>query len=143
MLHYTQSTIHSYIILIGLERGDSGCWIIDPENGDLYGHIVAGCSESRVGYMVPAYKIFRDIRRQLGGTIRLAAKDPTWRTNNPSLCTQDKAMTKASKAFHDPSMLFGVNMADEEMIKYLEAENVAFADMAVSSLLLLLSQNMN
>jgi hypothetical protein len=119
-----------------LARGDSGCWIIDPENGDLYGHIVAGCSESRVGYLVPAHRIFHDIRRQLGGTIRLAAKPPTLRTGTPSLSTQDETASMSSKALHDPSLLLGMNLADEEMIRYLKITNVAFADMAVSFLLL-------
>jgi hypothetical protein len=136
MLHHLRNTIHFYIMLTRSVRGDSGCWIINPENGDLYGHIVAGCSESQVGYLVPAYRIFRDIKRQLGGTIRLAAKNPTLRTDAPSLYTRDEATSMSSNAFHDPSMLVGMNMTDEEMIRYLRIENVAFADMAVSLLLL-------
>jgi hypothetical protein len=136
MLHHLQNTIYLHVMLTGLVRGDSGCWIIDPENGDLYGHIVAGCSESQVGYLVPAYRIFGDIRRQLGGTIQLAAKTPTLRTNTPSLSTQDETISISSKAFHDLSMLSGMNLADEEMIRLLKLENVTFADMAVSFLLL-------
>jgi hypothetical protein len=85
--------------------------------------------------LVPAHRTFRDISRQLGGTIELAAKSLTLRTGAPSLYTKNEATSVSSKAFHDPSMLLGMNMADEEMIRYLKIENVAFADMAVSFML--------
>jgi hypothetical protein len=56
--------------------------------------------------------------------------------DTPSLCIQDEGISMSSKAFHDPSMLFGMNKSDEEMIGCLKIENIGFADMAVSILLL-------
>ena len=53
---------------MNLVDGDSGAWILDAVTGDLYGQVVAGLSGGVAAYIVPAYKIFDDIRRVLGPT---------------------------------------------------------------------------
>lgn len=46
--------------------GDSGAWIVNAQNGDIYGHIVAGDTTSGLAYIIPAYKVFDDIRLRFG-----------------------------------------------------------------------------
>jgi hypothetical protein len=45
-----------------LSKGDCGSWVVDAENGDVYGHIVAGSPESGVAYIVPAYHVYEDLK---------------------------------------------------------------------------------
>lgn len=103
--------------------------MIDPQNGNLYGHIVAGCPESRVGYMVPAYRIFNDIRRQLGGVVELAAikKDSTSTASSAS----DPSPID-SKLEEGVLIPLGMNQDAEEVIKRFGMSETAFAEMAVS-----------
>ena len=46
--------------------GDCGAWIVDSTTNELYGHIIAGDPNSCLAYIIPAYKIFDDIRSKLG-----------------------------------------------------------------------------
>lgn len=50
-----------------LQAGDCGCWVVDANSGDLYGHLVAGSPSSGVAYIVPAIQTFADMRDHLGG----------------------------------------------------------------------------
>jgi peptide-N4-(N-acetyl-beta-glucosaminyl)asparagine amidase len=54
-----------------LEPGDCGCWVVDADSGDLFGHIVAGSPLSGIGYIVPSTHVFADIRDQLGDCVEL------------------------------------------------------------------------
>lgn len=49
-----------------LDRGDCGAWVLDADTGDLYGHITAGDPQTHDAYMLPAYKIFDDIKTSQG-----------------------------------------------------------------------------
>ena len=48
-----------------LSSGDSGSWVVDAETGDVYGMIVAGSTELREEYVVPAADVGQDICRVL------------------------------------------------------------------------------
>lgn len=115
-----------------LERGDSGCWVIDPEEGDLYGHIVAGCPELRVGYLIPAYRIFNDISRQLGGIVTLATRtsnsNMSQRASNELIDFQFDNL----QICNDQTTFLGMNLTDGEMIRQLDISGETFADMIVS-----------
>lgn len=100
-------------MLTGIERGDAGAWVVDPDSGDLYGHIIAGCPESGIAYIIPAYRIFNDIREQLGGTVELAGKSPST-THRGDLSHQ-----------------LGINQTDEEVMRQLQMSKAVFAEMAV------------
>ncbi|MCJ1411362.1 peptide-N4-(N-acetyl-beta- glucosaminyl)asparagine amidase [Ptychographa xylographoides] len=52
-----------------IAEGDCGSWIVDAITGDLYGHIVSGSPESGKAYIVPAYQVFEDIKRQTGADL--------------------------------------------------------------------------
>ena len=54
-----------------IEEGDSGSWVFDSVSGDLYGHIVAGVPEGSIVYIIPAYKVFEDVERAMGGRLFL------------------------------------------------------------------------
>jgi hypothetical protein len=54
-----------------LSSGDCGSWIIDAENGELFGHIVAGSPKSGVGYIIPAYVIIEDAKMTFGLDLEL------------------------------------------------------------------------
>ena len=48
-----------------LSSGDSGSWVVDAETGDVYGMIVAGSTELREEYIIPAADVGQDICRVL------------------------------------------------------------------------------
>lgn len=58
-----------------LEQGDCGSWIVDNESGNLYGHIVAGCPDLCVAYIIPAFQAFDDIQQRLGEELILPSSD--------------------------------------------------------------------
>ncbi|CZR66669.1 uncharacterized protein PAC_16570 [Phialocephala subalpina] len=97
------------------KRGDAGAWVIDPESGDLYGHLIAGCPDSNVAYLIPAHRIFSDIREQLGGTVELAGMAPTAQRRDES------------------STQLGMIQTDEEIMKQLQMSRAIFAEMAVET----------
>lgn len=97
------------------KRGDAGAWVIDLESGDLYGHIIAGCPESGVAYIIPAYRIFNDIREQLGGAVELAGR------------------TLSATHWGDSPHLLGINQTDEEIMRQLQMSKAIFAEMAVET----------
>ncbi|KAH8761305.1 hypothetical protein BGZ57DRAFT_829636, partial [Hyaloscypha finlandica] len=45
-----------------LTNGDCGSWVVDAQNGELFGHIVDGSPESGVAHVVPTYRVFEDAR---------------------------------------------------------------------------------
>ncbi|KAE8445268.1 hypothetical protein EG329_013640 [Mollisiaceae sp. DMI_Dod_QoI] len=101
------------------ERGDMGCWVIDPEHGDLYGHIIACSPDIKVGYLVPAFRIFNDIKEQLGGSVELAGRTPI--SSRHSLQTRQL------------STLLGMNQTDEEIMRLLQMSKAVFTEMAVET----------
>ncbi len=46
--------------------GDCGSWVVNAQNGDIFGHIVAGDVTSGLAYIIPAYKVFDDIELRFG-----------------------------------------------------------------------------
>ena len=46
-----------------LSSGDSGSWVVDAATGDVYGMIVAGSTELREEYVIPATEVGQDICR--------------------------------------------------------------------------------
>ena len=48
-----------------IEPGDSGAWVVDSA-GQLFGHIVAGDPMLGLAFIIPAYKIFDDIKSRFG-----------------------------------------------------------------------------
>jgi peptide-N4-(N-acetyl-beta-glucosaminyl)asparagine amidase len=71
-----------------LEPGDSGCWVVDADSGDLVGHIVAGSPHSGVGYIVPSVQVLSDIRKHLGGCVELPTNEE---------CTEMKPILEPSQ----------------------------------------------
>ena len=121
--------VYRRFVLSYSDRGDSGSWVIDPENGDLYGHIVAGCPESRVGYLVPASRIFSDIRRQLGGMVELAAINKG--SSATTLPSTDPAPADSKlRSDHIPLPL-GMSQDADEVINRFGISDEIFAQMAV------------
>lgn len=101
----------------------------------MYGHIVAGCAESGVGYLIPIYRIFSDIKRQLGGSVSLATRNASSKLNElpPYDINYDINETMAEISA-DEAELLGMNLTDEGMINHLDLSDDAFAEMAVSIL---------
>lgn len=46
------------------QPGDSGAWVLDAVTGDIYGHIVATDPVTGLAFIIPAYKIFNEIKRR-------------------------------------------------------------------------------
>ncbi|PQE11478.1 hypothetical protein CJF30_00011083 [Rutstroemia sp. NJR-2017a BBW] len=55
-----------------LYDGDCGSWVVEARSGDLLGHIVSGCPESGVAYIVPAYLVLRDVMTRCGLELKLS-----------------------------------------------------------------------
>ncbi|KAL6719215.1 Protein png1 [Lecanora helva] len=47
-------------------QGDCGSWVVEASTGKICGHIVAGCPQTGIAYIVPAYKVFDDIEQRFG-----------------------------------------------------------------------------
>ncbi len=54
-------------------EGDCGAAVVDERTGDLYGHVVRGCSGTPVAYIVPATEVFADLQARLGADISIAS----------------------------------------------------------------------
>lgn len=50
----------------GLHDGDCGSWVLDRNTGALYGHIVAENPSHGLAYLIPAWQVMDDLRRQFG-----------------------------------------------------------------------------
>ena len=55
-----------------IRKGDSGSWAFDAYTGDLLGILIAGCPKLLEAYILPAYRIFDDIRTKFGRPVGLA-----------------------------------------------------------------------
>jgi hypothetical protein len=78
-----------------VELGDSGSLVIDAENGDAIGHMVAGSPETGVIYIVPLYQVIKDIRLRRSMKIGLATRAnsaPAFPRNTVSSYTQTEAL---------------------------------------------------
>jgi len=60
-----------------LADGDCGSAVIDPLDGHLYGHIVAGVAGTGLAYIVPAMKVFKDIVESMGGDVAFIPPIPS------------------------------------------------------------------
>ena len=54
-----------WLIFPLVDPGDSGAWVVDSA-GQLYGHIVAGDPMLGLAFIIPAYRIFEDIKSRFG-----------------------------------------------------------------------------
>ena len=52
-------------------RGDSGAWVLDAVTGDIYGHIVAADPDTGFALIIPAFKIWDEIKKRHGREPRL------------------------------------------------------------------------
>ncbi|KAK4198778.1 hypothetical protein QBC40DRAFT_330475 [Triangularia verruculosa] len=59
-----------------IEDGDSGSAVIDSVLGHLYGHIVRGCPQSLVAYMVAATEVFDHLHAETGLKVHLCGSPP-------------------------------------------------------------------
>ena len=57
--------------IVSVVEGDCGSWVVDRENGQLYGQIVAGHPGTGVGYLIPALQIFESVWQTLGDALIL------------------------------------------------------------------------
>lgn len=85
---------------IGIRDGDSGCWIIDQETNELYGHLEAS-DIFNDGYVKPMSTVFNRIENGGFGVSRVYLprvedlSDPRYLDN---LMTHSKSIPKATKA---------------------------------------------
>ncbi|KAL8950886.1 MAG: hypothetical protein Q9222_003103 [Ikaeria aurantiellina] len=47
-------------------HGDCGAWVVNAVTGMIYDHIVAGDPHNGMAYIIPAYKVFEDIKGRFG-----------------------------------------------------------------------------
>lgn len=67
-----------------IEEGDCGSVVIDEMTGDVYGHIVMGCSGTNLAYIVPATELYEDIRGKLSQEVCFANLSDIQSLRNPS-----------------------------------------------------------
>lgn len=54
-----------------IQKGDSGSWAFDAFTGDLLGILIAGCPALLEAYIIPARRVFDDIRNHRGSEVSL------------------------------------------------------------------------
>lgn len=64
--HPLTCTRQQPILTISTEEGDCGALVINPSNGNVYGHIVAGNIGTGFAYVIPFYQTQIEICRKLG-----------------------------------------------------------------------------
>lgn len=66
-----QPLTNAWTDIVSVVEGDCGSWVVDRENGQLYGQIVAGHPGTGVGYLIPASQIFENVWQTLGDALIL------------------------------------------------------------------------
>jgi hypothetical protein len=61
--------------IFSIEQGDCGSLVVDPSNGNVYGHIVAGNIGTGFAYIVPAYHTQQDINERFGNKFKFATTE--------------------------------------------------------------------
>jgi hypothetical protein len=61
-----------------LADGDCGSWVVEADGGDLIGHIVSGCPESGVAYIVPTYLVLEDVKIRCDLELKLSTAGDGW-----------------------------------------------------------------
>ena len=93
--------------------GDCGSLVVNATTGDIYGHIVSGDPSSGLAFIIPAYKIFDDIEKQLGA--RPSFPTPSKQKYSKSHKHGDKSTSKVrstpSKATEAKKVSFSQNSA--------------------------------
>ena len=69
------------LIFPPVEPGDSGAWVVDSA-GQLFGHIVAGDPMLGLAFIIPAYKVFDDIKRRFGSEALCCPSSSTMQPHN-------------------------------------------------------------
>jgi hypothetical protein len=59
-----------------IQRGDSGAVVADSESGELYGHLVRGCENGNIAYIVSAQEVLWDLERQFEGVCFPSSSSP-------------------------------------------------------------------
>lgn len=67
----TFQKVYTVYINGALVKGDCGSWVIDADDGGLYGHIIAGGGSKGAAYIMSAHKVFEDAKERLGGELLL------------------------------------------------------------------------
>lgn len=103
--------------------------MIDPNTGDLWGYIVAGCPEARFGYMILAKDIFNDITKHVGGGLELASSHLA----APPAYHEGSSTTPSTTETAQRLISMDVNQSKEELLRYLGMSEAVYSQMAVSS----------
>ena len=91
-----------------LSSGDSGSWVVDAGTGDVYGMIVAGSTELREEYIIPAADVGQDICRVLrADSVRLPSFEDVMTAH-----TEERS-AKSNLALNDDSTGWESDDSDE------------------------------
>ncbi|KAF3026514.1 hypothetical protein E8E14_013586 [Neopestalotiopsis sp. 37M] len=89
--------------------GDCGADVVDAQTGDLYGHIVRGCTGRQIAYIRAATDVFEDIQQRLGLVPVIAHDDKG-----------EAAPTKLPKSKRDSSPVIGQKHSYQPVATYQE-----------------------
>jgi hypothetical protein len=109
-------------------EGDCGSLVIHSENGDLYGHIIAGSSGTGTVYIIPANQVFEDLEQRLGGAVSL----PT-RNSLLSLPRKDTLSSPIVACRHSTTTLVAEAEAAEDIGDAFGKFKVAIGDQAAEA----------
>jgi hypothetical protein len=59
-----------------LAKGDCGSLVIDANNGQIYGHIIAGSPQSGVAYIIPAFQVYERIQQHFNTDLEFRSFQP-------------------------------------------------------------------
>ena len=86
------------LILLVLNAGDCGSWVVDPLTCEVYGHVVASDAMGDT-YVVPLQSTLRDMEERLGAAVSLPTEADihTWHKRQSQATTQQVAVPIARR----------------------------------------------
>lgn len=98
-----------------LEQGDCGSWVLDAETRALYGHIVAGCEQEGLAYIMPANDVVADVINRL----RQLTPSKSDVVFEPVLKQESNEASRKESTLSDPSI------EDENLVDATEESRTA------------------
>ena len=86
------------LMLLVLNAGDCGSWVVDPSTGEVFGHVVASDAMGDI-YVVPLSATLRDMEKKLGAAVSLPTESDieAWIGQHVRAAEEHVTVTSASR----------------------------------------------
>ena len=88
----------SQLMLLVLNAGDCGSWVVDPSTGEVFGHVVASDAMGDI-YVIPINATLRDMEKKLGAAVSLPTETDieAWVGQHIKVAEEQVTVPSASK----------------------------------------------